>query len=211
MMNKIKHPRMPHLPWSPGHKSDDLVLKNNKHFEGKEVVITEKMDGENTTLYADYMHARSINYRHHPSRAWVKNLHSQIGYLIPYGWRICGENLYAKHSIAYHQLESFFYLFSVWNERNICLNWQETINWAKTFGLVTPRILYKGPWQKEKMMNLTIDIHQCEGYVVRSIESFPYDAFSENVAKWVRAGHVTTDEQWLHQEVIPNQLIKLLR
>lgn len=206
MIKKIKHPRISHLPWSPGNQSDDLVMKNTKHFEGKEVVITEKMDGENTTFYADYMHARSINYRHHPSRAWVKNLHAQIAYLIPNGWRICGENVFAKHSIAYHNLESYFYLFSVWNDQNNCLSWQETIDWAKNLGLATPRVLYRGPWQEKKILSLSIDTDQIEGYVVRSAHDFAYEAFSENVAKWVRKNHVETDEGWLHHEVVPNQL-----
>jgi len=39
---------------------------------GREVVVTEKMDGENTTMYCDNIHARSIDGRHHPSRDWVK-------------------------------------------------------------------------------------------------------------------------------------------
>ena len=179
MTNKIKHPRIPHLPWSPGNKSDDLVLRNMKHFEGQEVVITEKLDGENTTFYTDYMHARSINYRHHPSRAWVKNLHAQIAYLIPYGWRLCGENVYARHSIAYSNLESYFYLFSVWDDQNICLSWQETIKWAEMLGLVTPRVLYLGPWEEAKILKLSVDTVQSEGYVVRSAQHFAYDSFGE--------------------------------
>ena len=44
---KIKYPRTFHLPWSPGATSDDKMLKSIEHFIGKEVVITEKMDGEN--------------------------------------------------------------------------------------------------------------------------------------------------------------------
>lgn len=206
MIKKIKHPRIPHLPWSPGNKSDDLVLKNMKHFEGQEVVITEKLDGENTTFYTDYMHARSINYRHHPSRAWVKNLHAQIAYLIPCGWRLCGENVYAKHSIAYNNLDSYFYLFSVWDDQNMCLSWQETIKWAATLRLATPRIIYMGPWEEAKILKLSVNTAQSEGYVVRSTQNFTYESFGGNVAKWVRTGHVITDDAWLDQEVTPNQL-----
>ena len=108
-----KYPRTPHLPWSQGASADDSLLKDSKLFEGQEVVITEKMDGENTTMYPDHIHARSIDSRHHPSRTWVKSLHGSIAHLIPQGWRLCGENLYAQHSIAYEGLKSYFYLFSV--------------------------------------------------------------------------------------------------
>src|SRR5436853_1749667 len=123
MTKKSKYPRTPPLSWSPGKTSDDdRVLSNTKHFEGKEVVITEKMDGENTNMYTDYLHARSINYRPHASRDWVKKLHSSLAHLIPTDWRLCGENVYARHSLAYENLESYFYLFSIWNDQNICLD-----------------------------------------------------------------------------------------
>ena len=40
--------------------------------------------------------------------------------------RICGENLFAKHSVEYNDLPSFFMVFSWW-EANKCLSWDETI------------------------------------------------------------------------------------
>lgn len=99
MENRFKYPRTPHLPWSPGFTADDLRNKTTALFDGKEVVVTEKMDGENTTMYRDYIHARSVDGRSHPSRAWVKQLHGRICFDIPEGWRFCGENMYAQHSI----------------------------------------------------------------------------------------------------------------
>ena len=56
-MNRIKYPRTPHLPFSPGRSDDDIGL-GKVEFTG-EVVVTEKLDGENTTLYHDYLHART--------------------------------------------------------------------------------------------------------------------------------------------------------
>ena len=49
-MNKIKYPKTLHLPWSQGVNSDDRVMKDLSGFEGHPVVITEKMEGENTTM-----------------------------------------------------------------------------------------------------------------------------------------------------------------
>ena len=114
-MTKYKYPRTPHLPWSPGFSSDDVILSDDI-FSGREVVITEKMDGENTSIYCDYIHARSINSGKHPSRDWVNALWGSIKKDIPEGYRICGENLYAQHSIKYVDLESYFYVFSIWNK-----------------------------------------------------------------------------------------------
>lgn len=71
---RTKYPRTAHLPWSPGATSDDIYQGNLSPFAGKQVVVTEKMDGENTTLYRDFVHARSIDSRFHPSRTWVKAL-----------------------------------------------------------------------------------------------------------------------------------------
>lgn len=53
--------------------------------------------------------------RYTPSRDWIKALHGQIAHEIPEGWRLCGENLYARHSIAYDALPSYFTLFSIWD------------------------------------------------------------------------------------------------
>jgi len=98
----------------------------------RDVVVTEKMDGENTTLYSDGLHARSVDSRHHPSRAWIKAFHAQWRHLIPEGWRLCGENLFAQHSIHYERLPSYFMLFSIWDEHNHCLSWNETLGSVDT-------------------------------------------------------------------------------
>ena len=126
-----KYPRTFHLPWSRSRTDDDKILRTVRHFEGKEVVVTEKLDGENTTLYRNHIHARSLDSKDHASRHWVKMLHGTISFHIPEGWRICGENVYALHSIYYEQLTSYFYVFSIWNENNECLSWDETVEWAE--------------------------------------------------------------------------------
>jgi len=50
-----------HFPWSPGLQNDDRMLESADVFLGKEVVITEKFDGENTSIYTDHIHARSLD------------------------------------------------------------------------------------------------------------------------------------------------------
>lgn len=73
MTQRYKYPRTMHLPWSPGWTKDDRVLQTTEHFVGQEVVVTEKMDGENTTLARDYTHARSVSSSNHVSRHWLKH------------------------------------------------------------------------------------------------------------------------------------------
>lgn len=41
-----KYPRTPHLPWSGTIADDDKRLETVRNFIGREVVVTEKLDGE---------------------------------------------------------------------------------------------------------------------------------------------------------------------
>lgn len=111
METRTKYPRTPHLPWSQGITPDDVKNTSVDCFMGKEVVVTEKMDGENTSLYRDGLHARSIDSNNHPSRNWVKSFWATKMHDLPEGFRICGKNLYAQHSIPYTSLRSYFLLF----------------------------------------------------------------------------------------------------
>ena len=92
--NRIKYPRTHHLPWSGQINNDDRVMENGTlGFQNKRIVVTVKMDGEQTSMYNDGLHARSLTMESHPSRSWVKAIHAQISHDIPEGWRVCGQNL----------------------------------------------------------------------------------------------------------------------
>lgn len=69
----VKYPRTYHLPWSHTTGSPDRFLPDVRHFAGIEVVITEKMDGENTTIYRDHVHARAIDGGSHKSQVGCGN------------------------------------------------------------------------------------------------------------------------------------------
>ncbi len=100
MNARVKYPRTPHLPGSPGRTADDRVWTSTAPFAGREVVVTEKMDGENTTIHRDGFHARTTNTgNRHPSRHIIGSVFRDVGHRIPEGDRLCGENLYARHSL----------------------------------------------------------------------------------------------------------------
>lgn len=104
-------------------------------------------------------------------------------------------------------------LFSVWNERNHCLSWEETEVWADQLGVPLVPVLYRGLWNEEAAKKCYTKLSQCggeqEGYVVRLASTFAYEDFKQSVAKFVRQNHVQTDEHWLSKPVEPNQLNKL--
>lgn len=204
----VKYPRTYHLPWSSP-SSDDRVLSALEQFAGKEVVVTEKLDGENTTLYNDYIHARSLEKASGADRAEVWKTWTKVAYEIPEGWRVCGENLLIKHSIHYKGLKAYFQVFSIWNERNVCLSWDETVEWAQLLGLQTVPVLYRGEWDEEKVRSLYVPNRApdlMEGYVVRNSSAFNYGTFRNNVAKFVRPNHVNTDSHWRHSRWEKNKL-----
>ncbi|MGW0964145.1 RNA ligase family protein [Streptomyces gelaticus] len=205
---RTHYPRTAHLPWSPGATSDDVRIAGLAALTGREVVVTEKLDGENTTLYADGLHARSLDSAHHPSRGWVKALQGRVGARIPGGWRVCGENMFARHSIPYDDLESFFYGFSVWDGER-CLDWDRTVVFLRGLGIPVPPVLWRGVFDaraERALRALKPDTGRQEGYVVRPVDGFGAADFGRLVAKWVRPGHVQTGTHWMHAAVVENGL-----
>ncbi len=199
----IKYPRTFHLPWSPGAQTavDDRILKDLAKFYQHGIIGTLKMDGENTTLYSDgYMHARSIDEGgRRMDRSWVKQFWSQRFFDLPEGWRVCGENVFAKHSIKYDALESYFYGFQIWNEQNICLSWAETLEWFELLGITPVSWFYHGAFDPnllQKEYEAMVMGREHEGYVIRIADSFTYKQFRKSVAKWVRENHVQTAKHW---------------
>ena len=208
---RVKYPHTMHFPWSPGLQNDDRVIVDNQ-LMGKRIIMTEKMDGENTTMYQDGIHARSLSdMARHPSRDLVKSLHARITKDIPTPWRICGENCYAKHSIHYCKendniLDSHFLVFGIWSE-NYCFSWEDTERYCEMLGLHTVPVLYDGlynekllqNWYKEQMYD------RVEGYVVRQSEPIYMAEYENVVAKYVRKNHVQTSEHWLNEPMVKNE------
>jgi len=209
-----KYPKILHLPWSKGLTKDDARIKSLDAFENREVVVTEKMDGENCNLHKDVFHARSVDSRDHLSRHWAKNLWYQIKYKLD-DLRICGENVYAQHSIAYDGLSSYFLMFGAMRE-NMYLSWDTVVELAEKLDLFTVPVLYRGTWDPESIKvyctgTSYFGTSEQEGYVVRLADEFSLDDFDKSIAKFVRAGHVQTDDHWMHRKIVKNKLRKRIK
>ena len=209
MEQYYKYNRTYHLPNSLGSTSDDKFMLDTSEFVGKTIIISEKMDGENTNMYPDRYHARSIDSKDHESRHYVKGVWGRIKSQIPDGWRICGENLYAKHSLYYEDLESYFMVFSIWDENNMCLSWNDTVDFCKMLDLVTvPTLVERMLFDDKFILDFPskIDTSKQEGFVIRNVDTFHYDEFYKNVGKWVRPKHVTSGNHWMFEKIVPNKL-----
>jgi len=212
---RIKYPRTFHLPWSLGATSDDKTHSPAaivEMFGGREVVVTEKMDGENTSIYSDgYTHARSLDSAHHSSRARLKALAAAMAHNIPEGWRVCGENVYAEHSVGYDRLTSHFYVFAIFDQYGSMLGWDEMVEWSQLLGLEVVPLLFRGVYDEKSIRETWVGQSafgdEGEGYVIRLADAIGAEEFRRCVAKFVRENHVQTDTHWMHSTIVPNGLV----
>ena len=111
--NRTKYPRTFHFLWSPGLQNDDRMLPEGSTtaWEGTQVVITEKCDGEGSTFYCDGLHARSMEFEPHPSRTFIKAIHAQIAHDIPENFRMrrksyrCSFTSVSKFAILFFSIQ----------------------------------------------------------------------------------------------------------
>ena len=207
-----KYPRTYHLPWSPGTTSDDKKLSGDwfENYRGKEIVITEKLDGENTSITHYDVFARSHGA---PTRSpWNFNLWSRDGIfsevysLIGENEWVFGENLYGEHSIHYDKLPTYWHIFAVSDtEKYIWYSWDDVCTVCSILNKPHVPVLWRGVVESEQQLKDLVDRFvnepSCygdtrEGVVVRVTDEFPLDEFSKYVCKWVRPNHVQTDEHW---------------
>ena len=201
-----KYNRTYHLPWSPGATSDDKVSKSIDNLIGIDIVITEKLDGENCGMTNDGVYARS--HATFTTSAWsreVRQIHDiKVRGQLDDNVYLFGENMEGVHSIEYSNLKSYFYLFGV-RDNNIWIPWQSVEEYSYLLDLELVPVLFKGKVNTEKeLKDLVNDLvskpselgGEREGIVVRNSGLFHNDDFADNVMKWVRANHVTTDEHW---------------
>ena len=209
-----KYNRTYHLPFSESITSDDKVAKDFSLIEGSEIVVLEKMDGECTSIYKDYHHARSLDSGDTEWRSHIQILQNLLSPML--GNSILnGENMYAKHSIHYQNLESYFYAFSMW-ENDIRYDWDSFTNFIDTynkeaysdFKIAIPKVLYRGAFDIKVLEKIasSLDTSKQEGFVLQPVNSFHRKDFEKYVMKYVRKNHVQTDDHWMNSAVVKNKL-----
>lgn len=205
MLHPPKYHRTFHWHTSPGVGSDDKILRDASRLIGVEVVITEKLDGGNTCLFNGEAYARSTGL---PATdgwfAMVKKHHAWKTLGAPY--HFYGEDIYGIHSIVYSAVKETetFRLFNV-HEGNTWMAWDDVELAAQLYGFLTVPVLFRGVFNSEAELSKWLLDNStrtssiggaCEGFVIRVARAFSDDEFATCVAKWVRAGHVQTDQHW---------------
>lgn len=202
-----KYGRTFHLPISPGATSDDKRMSSIKGLMQGGLIVTEKMDGENSTIHHGGTHARSPDSRYHPSRDWLKSFAAGVMHQLAADERIVGENLFAQHSLRYDNLPSYFLGFS-WILGDMVQSWPDTVERFGELGITSVPVLHCGPYRDGLFETLAteLDTGKQEGFVVRTEAAFHEDDMPERLGKYVRSGHVKSDLHWMKMDVVPNKL-----
>lgn len=148
MNESRKYGRSLHAQISLGTTSDDRFMPNGYvtfFAEMESLILTEKLDGQNNCFNKHGVFARSHTaISAHP---WDKPLRERWQ-LIKNDLKeleVFGENMYGVHSIAYKELESFFYVFAI-REGERWLSWEEVKFYAALLDFPTvPEIPIKTP------------------------------------------------------------------
>lgn len=188
--------------------SDDKILQDLSVLTAaSDVVFSEKMDGENTTIHHAGCHARSPDSGYHASRDWIKAFAAGISPNLSTNERIVGEYLFARHSVAYDNLPSFFLGFA-WIVDGSVQSWDATLSRFHALGIRPVPVLHRGPFNAANVNTVlaSLDLTQQEGFVVRTASGFPEADMPTHMAKYVRADHVQSETHWMNAQVIKNRL-----
>lgn len=198
-----KYPRTYHFPFSEGATNDDRIQADWQGILQHELVLTEKLDGENSCIKANGVYARSHGaVNRNPWAKPVWDIWERVGHTLG-DLHVFGENMYAVHSLEYRYLAHYFYVFAIRDGEN-WLSWEEVLEYAHLLDLPVVPVLQRGYFD-EKNLKLLIEQQQrngsrlggaSEGVVCRLAAAFPETAFGESVLKYVRKNHVQTDEHW---------------
>jgi hypothetical protein len=214
-----KYPRSLHLPWSPGGTSDDKRLRGVDALVGVELIVTEKCDGSNLAYTRERVFSRSHSGPPaHASFDLAKATHGRVRHLLSAGLSVFCEYCFAVHSIVYDALPDPSLVFGVRDDaRGLWWAWDAVEAQAAELGLPTVPVLFRGRVGSERALReLTESLAAApsafggprEGVVVRPALAFHDAAFGRSLGKWVRAGHVQTDEHWQHLAIRPQRLLR---
>ena len=212
----VKYPKTPYLPFSPGYAHGDRYISLSDLIN-KPLAITIKRDGSCVVLGRDLCAARNGTEARHASFNLLKQRHAGFRMQIPEHTLLYGEWLYAKHSIHYTgktALRDFLEIFAVYDQKDqLFLSQDEVARICKSINLLMVEAIsyatYDTEWALVNGLNAagTKAVAQGqEGIVVKSVYPFHYTQFALNTAKFVREGHVQTDEHWSQQKITPNEV-----
>jgi len=214
MNHPPKYLRTPHWPDSETVHRDDTYHLDPEFFVDKDVVVTEKLDGGCTALWDGEVYARSTTQPSHAGwMAMVRKHHAwktRDTEIDPY-LTFYGEDIYGIHSIEYAPVreDQTFRMFALRHsepgQTDYFHSWDTVEIMAERMDILPVPVRFRGvfestkaitKWFQDEIKLGSILGDTCEGFVIRTQSGFNAEDFSTNVAKYVRAKHVQTNEHW---------------
>ena len=205
-MTPPKYPRTFHWPWSQQVHDDDSYHQDPSFFVGRDVNITEKLDGGNTALNAGLVYARSTGQE--ATQGWfahVKKYHAWKTATLDPSITVYGEDLAALHSVDYKlPMDETYKVFQI-REGDEFMSTYGMVTTAASLGLAVVPSLFYGQFKSVEEITKWFETEikkpsafgtTREGFVMSTTYGFMADEFSQHVCKYVRKNHVQTDEHW---------------
>ena len=202
-----KYPKTPYWPYSPdlGRRRQPLVHADPEWFVGREVVVTEKVDGGNTLVHRGRVYARSVA---EPSTAgWMAMVKKHIAWKVQEEDHfLYGEDIYAIHSIEYGAVpaDRTFHAFAL-RLADRFASFSELEAYAGERNIPVVPVLRRGRFASVGAIREFIETAhrqpselggEREGVVLRVASGFDARDFSLNVCKSVREDHLETKKGW---------------
>ena len=197
-----KYPSTGHWRWSPKVHRDDSYHPDPEFFLGREIVITEKIDGGNTCLYHGQTFARSTDLPAH--EGWfsmVKNQHAwktgidhggnPQGIRFHQRYAYYGEDIYGVHTLEYDAVHPChtYYLFAVLDMKTMqFVHWSDVHAHGCMLNVRRVPEVFTGVFGSTEELTAFLEEErekpselggEREGFVIRIQEAFPYDDIIE--------------------------------
>lgn len=181
-------------------------------------IVTIKIDGENSSIYYDgTFHIRSINSKSPSKDGRAKAWASMIApILCAEGYhRLVFENCYDQHSIHYvkpfNPLHAFYQTILITKmvgDEETVIPYEESSTFCQNYGIATTPIVCIADGERTVSdYAQLINTKYQEGLVFRNPASFPLENLHQSIVKWVRRGHVQTDQHWRYDTSLqPNEV-----
>jgi len=181
----------------------DITVEENHNFFANNILV-------HNSCLKGYEGVFARSHALPTKEPWYDHLkgvyYSKLSILKPNYW-IFGENTFAIHSIEYTEMDSYFYIFAIYDtDTNTWLSYDDMVAEAKRIDIPTVPLLFRGTVMDMAWVNKWMDKYMkghfsllggpLEGFVLRIADAIPGDKFQEFVAKYVREGHVQTSKHW---------------
>ena len=183
------YPRTPYLWTPPSGAPDDKVLSPEEaaRFLREPVVVEEKLDGANVSLWLDDDGLPQVASRGGPDamdragqlgrlRAWAYEHLGALQTLLADGWAAYGEWLWLRHGVAYDALPDLLVVLDLWHPEHGFAEVDERDRRAQEVGLTPPPRLHDGVLGSAELLQRLLGRPSCfasgtvaEGVVLRRL------------------------------------------